>query len=90
MNCKIDLELSAPRILGFGQSLREAHIKNPNNETVPEGVMQGLENSDHLQFGPVVSLENSDYLLENWDHSWRTRPIRLENSDYYQIYVSNN
>ena len=49
-----------------------------------------LEKSDHLQFGPVVSLENSDYLLENSDHSWRTRPVRLENSDYYQIYVSNN
>ena len=52
-----------------------------------------LENSDHLQFGPVVSLENSDYLLENSDHSWRIRPNRLENSDYYhyyQIYVSNN
>ena len=28
-----------------------------------------LENSDQLQFGPVVSLENLDYLLENWDHS---------------------
>ena len=42
MNGKIDLELSAPRILGFGQWLREAHIKNPNNKTLPEGVMQGL------------------------------------------------
>ena len=28
---------------GFFQfPLREAHIKNPNNKTVPEGVMQGL------------------------------------------------
>ena len=44
-----------------------------------------LENSDHLQFGPVVSLENSDCLFENSDHSWRTRPVRLENSDYYVI-----
>ena len=52
--------------------------------------VRDLENSDHLQFGPVVSLENSDHLLENSDHSWRIRPIRLENSDYYQIYVSNN
>ena len=42
MNCQIDLELSAPKILGFGQWHREAHIKNPNNKTVPEGVMQGL------------------------------------------------
>ena len=27
--------------------------------------LRDLENSDQLQFGPVVSLENSDYLLEN-------------------------
>ena len=53
-------------------------------------ILRDLENSDHLQFGPVVSLENSDYLLENSDHCYRTRPIRLENSDYYQIYVLNN
>ena len=26
----------------FQFPLREAHIKNPNNKTVPEGVMQGL------------------------------------------------
>ena len=48
MNCKIDLELSAPSILGFGQLLREANIKNPNNKTVPEGVMQGP--NKHLNF----------------------------------------
>ena len=41
-----------------------------------------VENSDRLRFGPVVYLENLDYLLENSDHSQRIWPIRLENSDY--------
>ena len=38
---------------------REAHIKNPNNKTVPEGVMQGLL---------YVKYFENDYYFESDDY----------------------
>ena len=35
---------------------REAHIKNPNNKTVPEGVMQGLIILGRNIFNEIINI----------------------------------
>ena len=40
---QFDLRRGVSASVFFSSPLREAHIKNPNNKTVPEGVMQGLD-----------------------------------------------